>query len=371
MTKKIIILCTLLLSALGLAACVQSASASTPPLQEPVAAFADISVVDRGDIMDLHILPGIVRAQTHPVRLEAGSGQIVAIYAYHGESVTEGQVIAKIDVSAIEELIQARSDSINRFQTLHQLRIRDMTLEIEILELNYLAADSNSDDARRIRERIEWLRLDLNHIQRRHNRDLEEAQADLRELAERLELYLYHSEIKAPIDGIVVHINASVGGWLADGDIVMYIACHNDVVVELTVNSSFIPQISDVIKIQGQRHTSVDLFNLAHLPLTRDEQIFFHTLRSSLPIRFEILEESNEIPSVGEAVFVHLYTTFAENVLRIPFNALMRDILHGDFVYRIEDGAMVIVSVVVGTITTSYVEILEGLYEGDEIFVNP
>jgi len=368
MKTKILTICALLLLAAGLGACARGDASVGPPLDETVAALMDIATVGRGDIREVHVLPGIVRAAIHTADLEAGSGQVVALYAYQGDHVVQGQVVARIDVSAIEETIQRSEDAITHAQTLHRLQTTDRNLEIEILELNHAAA--GGDEAARLLERIEWLRLDLSHMQRRHARAMAEAQANLDELVENLSHYLYHSEIRAPIDGIVVYIHSYVGGHANENHpVIMSIACHDEIFVESIRPGTTIDRNAVFTKIQG--HTENALFDLERISISTAQQRHYSTLGLPVSIRFEILAPQNEMPQMGETVFIRLYEAVVDDVLRIPSNAIFSDVMYGNFVYRIEDGRRVMTPVTVGTQSTSYVEILEGLYEGCEVFVNP
>ena len=63
-----------------------------------------------------------------------------------------------------------------------------------------------------------------------------------------------------------------------------------------------------------------------------------------------------------------VYQTYKEGVLTIPINALYRD-GSGQYVYKQTDGARVRCNVKAGMTTDTKAEIVEGLEEGDMVYV--
>jgi len=90
-----------------------------------------------------------------------------------------------------------------------------------------------------------------------------------------------------------------------------------------------------------------------------------------VPTRFEIVGGNAPLPAAGEPVFIHFYSVQTRDVLRVPANALFADDYGGEFVRQVIDGQLERVYVVTGAVSDAYVEILEGLYEGNEVFIRP
>jgi len=371
----------LILGIFLLASCGQDTSPA-PPLNPSAAAVEDSTLVTRGVVESIEILYGLTREVTAPVRLESGEGRIGAIYAWPGDIVTAGQVVARLDTSILETQIENFEKSIQQSNALHQLRYREIALEIQILEIAYSEAlrapegdsEQPSSHARRLREQIEWLRLDQIHLQRRHDINTAEMEAHLDDLLTRLD----NAEIRAAYDGEIVTLSylfdgeamriLSIGTWVNARDPIMYIAKPQGVFVEYTGMELSAAQIRAGARIQGTIGRVV--YDLELIPMTMYEQLYYSQRRLEPPIRFNIIDGPTDMPP-GALVFIYLYTAFAEDVLRIPSNALIIGGQNEHFVYRIEEGRRVRVDVVAGIITNSYVEILEGLNEGDEVFVRP
>jgi len=358
--KKTRAICALLLLVLiALASCGQNSALAAPPLYAPVAMRPDSALVTRGPVESLVIMHGLTRLPTYAARLEYGSGRIGSIYAWPGDSVTQGQLLARLDMTHLQTQIDSAEELIQRSRVLHRMQSDEMALQIEYFELAYAQEPSHG-----IRESIEWLRLDLNHLRIRHALDMADLESNLAELLQGLE----NMEIRAAFDGEIVY-TVGLDTWVNVNDPVMYIALPDGVFVEYVDMALPTIRLRQGVRTQGVIGSRV--YDLQLLPLTLEQQLHYNRLGITQTIRFEILAEPDNLPTPGEIVFIHFYTAWADDTLRIPTNALYRNWPDDSFVYRFEDGQQVQVYVTTGIITDSYVEILEGLYEGDEVFVRP
>ena len=359
MTVKKRIICALFLIFItALASCGQNPPAAAPTLNVPVALQPDSSLVTRGTVESLMILPGLTRLQTEAARLEYGSGRLGAIYVWPGDSVVQGQVLASLETPHLQAQIENLEELIRRTRALFQKQSNEIALQIEYLELAYA-----QNPYQGTRERIEWLRLDASQLQTRHMFDIAELEAALADLTENIN----NMVIRAPIDGEIVY-TMRYGSWINTNDAVMHIARPGEVFVEY-VGLAIDRRITREVHVQGIIGDRA--FDLELKPVTLEEQFYGRRHGIAPSMRFEILAEPDEKPTYGELVFIRFYTARAEDVLRIPGNALFRAWPYDDHVYRIEDGRQVRVYVITGIITESFVEIMEGLNEGDRVFVRP
>jgi len=366
-----------LFAVMWISSCGEGATLVGPPLHEPVAGQADIAIVSRGIVEALDIVPGITSSPTQAARLEVGSGRIESVYAWPGDSVVEGQLLARLDSSHLDVMIEGMEESLARSQRLHHLQTEEMSLEIRLLEFAYSDAREQAqsaqgtplyeaaiDNATRIRQRKELVGLELNHRRRRHNIDVEDMEIALSSLRRDVG----ETEVRSPIDGEVVY-TVFPGAWVTASDPVMYIAETEGVIVEYIGMTIFASRFRDAVKLQGIINGRV--YDLEAITPSREEQVYYRSRNLELPIRFEIRSELYDAPPVGEKVFIHLYSAWAEDVLRIPSNALFRSGQDVSFVYRREGDTQELVYVATGMTTGFYIEIVEGLNEGDEIFVRP
>ncbi|MCL2408908.1 MAG: hypothetical protein FWC96_04745 [Oscillospiraceae bacterium] len=389
MRKKRCVIYAFLFTAvlLLISACASNPSNTAPVLLEPVAGRIDTAFVTRGVVEEVEILSGIARLPTAAAYTETGSGRIGGIYAWPGDIVYEGQVIARLDTSRIDAMIDNLERSMELSRTMHRLQAEELSVRINMLELAYSAAVADAErdvgyyeeydteygeaavgiavDTAGLRGQIELLRIDLDHITRRHRLDAADSAIALAELRE----YLAQAEIRAPFAGEVV-FTLLPGTWVNPLDPVAYISSPDGVFVEY-VGMVLSPQ---TLQWNAERiHGTIGRrsYPLERIILSIEEQNYYRNRGLTLPIRFDIQAEPHNLPSSGETVFIRLYSIWTEDVLRIPSNALFQSGADSAFVYRIIDGRQEHVYVTIGALTDIYTEILYGLNEGDEVFVRP
>jgi len=336
-----------------LAACGQAVHA--PALDASVTVQEDLAVVTRGDIKHLYVLPGLTRAVTEPVILEGG-GFLANVYVSTGDRVTAGQVIASLDGGFLQNRIDDLREIIADANRLFNLHFRELSIRIQILE-------EANDPANN--EQIQVLRLERDHLQARHNQNIAGLQAEINDM----QAGITDGRVLAHIDGQIASV-VSAGGWFAAvglGVTVAQISHIDHIIVEyIGGNAEFFTE-NDAVKFFGVTLDGIEVELLGLRSLSLSEIEHFRSRGMDTPIQFEIASDL----SAGHTVFIHFYTVFAENVLRVPSNAIF-DIEDVFYVYKIEDdGRQVLTAVEVGVFSETYAEILGGLDEGDTVFVRP
>ncbi|MCL2226349.1 MAG: efflux RND transporter periplasmic adaptor subunit [Oscillospiraceae bacterium] len=390
--SRLLFCSALLMSIIILAACGMGSTHMAPALLTPVASRTDTAFVTRGTVEALEIVPGITRLPTVAARSEAVSGPVAEIFAWPGDQVEEGQLIARLDASLLEEALENLEAGMVRSRAMHRLQLEEASLQTSLLELAYAdalaatqeaigeeAGAENSDGATsavlRIRDQLDLQRLNLSHITQRHELnvlDFESARSGILSVLE-------HVDIRAPISGEVVY-TVLPGTWINARDPVLYIAAPGAVFVEYiyttyNIEDAFTAQEDgEPIPWDAERILGIIdgmTFELRRITLSHAEQAFYRRRNLEIPVRFEIQSEYGELPPTGEAVLICVYSAWVENALRVPSNALFRGGLGEAYVYRIVEDRLELVHVTTGVATSFYTEILEGLYEGDEIFIRP
>ncbi|MCL2201758.1 MAG: hypothetical protein FWB75_07310 [Oscillospiraceae bacterium] len=362
-----LVIAFLLLALLMIASCAQNTELEVPKLHAPITSTPDIAVATVGVIEELHILPGVTRLPTVAVRLESGQGVIGAFYAWPGDTVVPGQLVARLDSAPLEAALERLESSIDSMTASHNLQLREMTLRKQLMELNLTGLGGAGAAA--LRESISLLALDIDHLQRAHAFDLSQAQSEARELTEQIN----SAEIRSDVEGEIVY-SAALGDWVNAHDPVVYVAVGTpgtDPAFVEYVGMMLNPRLMRAMRVQGL--VGGELFEMEVAELEIEEHMYYTRREQPLPIRFNIISEQPQqaILPPGQAVSIRFYTAWNESALKIPSNALFEHGFGEYIVFRIQDGQQVLTYVTVGTITESYAEILEGLSEGDEIFVRP
>jgi hypothetical protein len=98
-----------------LPACKQQtgAQSSAPTLLSPVSEPADIVIVTRGDVVQLKIFEGTQTAYSEPLFFKAVDAPLLNVYVSPGDNVSEGDLLAELDVSGLEFQINALKDQLD------------------------------------------------------------------------------------------------------------------------------------------------------------------------------------------------------------------------------------------------------------------
>ena len=354
-------------------------SSNGPELVRPIAARIDTARVDRGSVENVSAHWGVVRVTSVPVNFGTTTGNFGTFHVRLGESVTEGQVLASFNTVNLERQIESQEDTIERLHRSHALENELRALDIDVLAIEYdrmvrtSAANFDQDvmDAA-IRRRLEMERLQQLDEQARERQALTLRNAEIRltELVAQLE----QSQLRAPFDGVVSNLsqrspNSSVPAFYN----LVYLAPSQETHIEYvgSPNHITLPAFDRIHAVQITGNVEGEIFALEQIPITVDDRILYTALGRTPPDRFVAVNPPEGGLRLGAGVQIKIYQDLVEDALRIPMNSLFSSPDMGTYVYRIENGMNIQVLVRVGLRTPTFIEILGGLEEGDEIFVRP
>ena len=369
----------LLLFLIFLTACTSYPVGQGPDLIYPITTIGEVRTistrVDYGNVASKNILNGVIRLHSEAV-LHTGNAAIMGeLFVWPGDTVTEGQLIARLSVSYLQERYNEQAQRIANMRRMNNITNEELLLEIDILEMTYAsilwtAAEVMDADAiegiSQIRESIVWATLALDHARANQALDLQDEELILAELREALT----QADIFAPTSGTVTALSSGPGWWVNTRSPILYIACNynSHVFLEYVGQQVSIQDFRDAARLQGQIEANV--FDLELISPTPAQNLYYRRRGLQSSIRFNILCDNP--PPVGTSVAIHQYLRWYQNVLRIPHHALFWDnpsLMIGPFVYKIVDGQRIATPITIGEVTTTYIAVLSGLREGDEIYV--
>jgi multidrug efflux pump subunit AcrA (membrane-fusion protein) len=277
--------------------------------------------------------------------------------------------------------VENQETHIARLHRSHALAAELWENDYELMNQRYIerlrTAAENYDEAAMDDAQRLYLDMDRSRLEREQEMEWQrieraDAYARLAELREGLE----NTELLAPFDGMITFIfplnhgsPVNVQTW------VLFIAPHDTpYIVEFTGDvvggpmrppELSIPRIKQIFgDINGQ------LYELNFLPLTREEIAYNSLYGLDRRIRFTLPEGA--IAPLGAHVRLLANYEYIPDTLRIPSNAIVSPLLPGGapYVYRRENNTWVPVYPTFGVSTTSFIEIISGLSEGDELRVN-
>ncbi|MCL2500234.1 MAG: hypothetical protein FWE90_07845 [Defluviitaleaceae bacterium] len=348
-----------------------------PELNPPVVTRTAPAVVDRGPVVNIRMLPALIRVDAEPLFFAMDGLAFDTIYVLPGDEVYEGQLLATLQTERQREQIANQERLIARLNRAHNLAAEIWEIDYALIEIRYIermhAAAEEYNQAAMDEARNLYLEMDRSRLIREQEAEwqrIERADAYAR-LAEMREDIRY-TELLAPFDGIVTYIappprGASVNTvtpivYLAPVDATPFVEYMGWTFTISGPERIFLHNVQRfTAEINGQ------IIDLEYITPTREEMAY-NALHSLLTRTRFTLPQGYDFP-MGSSVRLFVYLTHIEDTLRIPANALF--IENGvPYVYRWENEAWVPVRPTFGARSTAFTEVLDGLSEGDVLLVN-
>ena len=363
--KKHIACILALLILTGLTGCNKeelSSSRNIPQLLEPVGVRLDVARVQRSDVFTVSTYNGEMIPYVEELQFVV-DGNLDEIKVELGEYVEKGQVLACLSEDTVQKRIEELDEEIVDITKLGEYNDRQMTADIEIakIELVRMQESGDSRQACRLKEvDVQKLEKCLEQATELRQLDLEEKRRERSALEQRLG----NNEMTAPFEGRVVYIrDMESGDAVQSYTTIMCLADESRLCLETDFLSESTISIADKVYAKiGEKE-----YDLQYLPLDVSEYITKVLNEEEIKTRFAVDAEAGELSSGQFAVIVVLHT-YRENVLAVPVNALYQD-ASGRYVYKMTDGKRVRCDVTVGAISATKAEIVDGLEEGDMVYV--
>lgn len=333
--KKITVLLLLLTVTASLSGCGKKETEKEDlALLSPVETVIEVEPVLRRDLFDLTTKD----AEYSPYQTElffAENGVINRMNVKLTDTVKAGDILAEQSEEVFQSAVLQLTDSYQSFQKKHE----------EILsEIDQKLSAATSTDQK------EWLRL-----QRQQEIETYELSEPLRkQLLQDAESKLGHNQIFAPFDGVITAC-LSNGTYVTSGQSVMAVAdlSRGYVLTYTAITPAEIESYDEVYAIvNGEKK---EIFYQEELQTEGSAHSYF------------LLPEGTEI-SFGDYVMLVFIKDVHKGVLSVPESAVYSD-KNGDFVYRMVDGKRTKQSIITGYRNSFYVEVKEGLTEGESVYV--
>lgn len=343
-----------------------------PPLAEPIGiggGTRDTTIAAYGPIHQITLRPGIVRVESVHLSFSV-TGHLAALYVMPGDEVQEGDLLARLNAEELVDAIQTLEANIAHMNQSHRLAQDMFVYEVALLRLDYSsatrqAAETLTEAAQNeaIRLMLEIENAEILHRQRQelHALDIADARRRLDELQERLP----QTELRAPYSGVITLVMQTArDSWVAADAPLIYINHSPEVFVNYA-GTSLPHRLAHAQKITASINGQE--YEMYYVPMTREETI--EARRRGLPERWRFNFVQGQ-PPLGAYASILFYTVYIQDALRIPVNAMFFMDGVGSYVYRVQNDELIMTPVRAGARSASFVQILEGLEEGDEVFVS-
>ena len=364
------------------ASCSAGAIGQSPPAEliVPVEAPADLVAVRRGDIKPVKVAEAIVVPYSLGLSFRAADAPISAVYVTHGQSVVEGELLAELDVSVwLDRLANAREElsHITRVSA-HDDTISDVRISLAQMDLYEAASELDKTLAE-----LNLLDLMNRDIVRRETQDLDRERLQAR--IDALEAQQDNYYIYAPFDGIILSIEALTVGDYPSGRVpFMHIADLNRLTLRcLTEQTSFFSAAQSIVAVIGDGEWDIEI-----VPYTLEEQLAFYYEGITPPARFNFIDgdggdggdgaRNQGVPPTDKRVLIMSHEIGREDVIIIPINAAHIETASDeegtssrqDFAYVDLNGARERRDIRCGRRSDVWIEVIEGLEEGELVYVD-
>lgn len=335
---------------------------NVPELLEPVDVKVDMAEAVIGDVSKIIMYSGEVVPYVESVGF-ASDGSLDQIQVMVGDTVQCGDVLAVLDTEQLLEQMEVLKEEIQHMEQLGAFSDRQLELDLEIANIELLNLQENWADEETCtakEQEIQKLELQLKQAREMRTLEIQEKQSALNLLLEKEE----RTRITAPFDGTVIHISDVKNGDMIQAyEPVIYLADES----QLSLATEYIPEY-EMIKTERIYAKILDReYELSYLTYNEEEYVSM-VLNDAEPKAKFMFEEPDEMLKSGQYAAIIVVKAHAEDVLTVPVNALYED---GPdwYVYRDEDGQRVRCDVTTGVISSSNAEIIDGLKEGDLVYV--
>ena len=309
-------------------------------------------------------------------------GQVTALHVEEAARVKKGDLVISLDPKSY----QAQVDQAEAHVRIQEIAIERQQLLLQNLEERFARQKQlyssnlvDKDSFERLENELSLAGVDLRSLQE----SLSQARAALDQAAELLD----KTQIKSPIDGIVIQIDVKVGETVIagttniPGSTMMVIADPSATLTEVNVDEA------DIATVREQQKADVYAAAYPDKPLSGTVESIASVARQpegqqSLSFLVKILLDEQEALVIrpGMSVRADIYTETSDATLAIPVQAVLFDEestkgtapnIEQAYVFVMQDGKARRRNVKTGISSDSDQEILDGLKQGDQVITGP
>lgn len=363
--KRIIpLLLALLLAFSGCAVVSPDPTATAPELKEPASVASGTTAAYIGPMYRLNVYMGSIMPYAEGLSMEI-DGKVSKYYAYPGKRVEEGEILLELNTENIQKQIDDMEAALAETETGYAYSDRLVQLEIQMLEvelkqLQEQAASQKSIDLKK--NEIAQKKAALSQEQKLRKLDLDQTQAEIDALKEKLE----KTVLRAPFSGRIIRGDLRVGYSVTADVPFLYIA--DDTKLSLTcqyISDAMLESAHQVFARIGSTDYEIQV-----QPLDLEEYYAMSAAGLDAVRHFDVVgpQDALEAVEAGQYAAVCVMTDYIEDALIVPAESVFTE-NEQTYVYVSENGAKTLRAVTVGVSMRGMTQILEGLEEGEDVYV--
>ena len=331
---------------------------SAPILREYEQEAFQFAIVERGDLVwSERISCTYVPVQTATLSFELGGEYVDEVFVHVGDAVEEGQLLAQLELSSIEEQI------VSAQRSMEELRLRLEYLEEERSIALRRAELSAASDPQALRDAVDQVNETYDERRLSYEDSLYLQELTLETLNRRLS----ERQIRAPFAGTVTYVrNYSEGARSVFGE--------NAVTVADSTLSLFRADTDQWARFSPGDEVDVVVSNDIYPAIVRSEEELGLAPQEKLEgetayVYFALKEPSFDLED-GDRGSVTLVLDERHDVLLVPSDAVSSASGQPIVYYQNEEGMKAYKPVETGLTANKQTEIISGLVEGESIIVD-
>lgn len=335
---------------------------NAPELIEPVGMEPDKAVVYRGEIFNVITLEGLVLPQVHELYFNAG-GIIDEVLVTVGSTVRAGDIIARLDADIYAKTLETTENNLAYNLEVWALTEKMASAKIDIakIELDQLKKAGASASTIGLKE------IEITELENKLNADKalwELTRVEIEGNIEQLREQVAGSVLTAPCDGTIVYTTAIEGGYAMANSSLFRLA--EDENLYISADYVTADQVDKALEIYGT--VAGKEVGVKYEPMDRVEYLSRNDSGKDMNSTFVVSDAGDVDVESGMSAVIFLVTERDNNALIVPTCTVRQDV-NGYFVYLIDEtGTQVRHNIKRGIYNDAYVQILEGLEEGDVVY---
>ena len=300
-------------------------------------------------------------------------GKVAAVLVEEGDAVAAGDLIIALDREQYQALVEQRQAdvrlqeiAIERQEVLLENLTRQFERQRELHEQGLV--DSSSFEV--VSNDLALARIDL----RSREQSLSQARAALAQARDNLE----RTEIRSPIDGLVIKLDIQPGEAVITGTTnipgseLAIIADPSAMLAEVKVDEADIAQVrlDQEAAIFAAAFPDTALPGVVETIATSAESVQ-NQQNLWFEVKIRLLDPSLAAVRPGMSARAEIYTDSSEDALAVPLQAVLYDDEEQAYVFMVEDGKAARRDVTLGLSSDTHLEITEGLALGQAVVSGP
>lgn len=353
-----------ILLAVLLAGCSVQEPQPAPQLQEPVGLAPDTATAYVGEIYNMVRYDSKVVPYVQELYFSA-DGVIAQVYCYPGMQVQAGDILAELDLSYVQTQIAELEEDLECTKNTDAYANDLLQLDIQLLQaqLRQLQQSGTSQQIALKENEIAQQEAALRQQQAMQALELQEKQCQL----EKLQAQLANNVLQAPFSGRLISAEGLQKGKAVKADeAIAFLADES----KLHLSGAYIKEGYLNTADRVYAHIGGAQYDIALRPMDQQEYLAAVLAGTTVETQFDILGSEQNLPAVeaGQYAAICIVTDYAKDALLVPTEAVLQD-AQGSYVYVQENGTYARRVVKVGITTDHLTQILEGLQEGEVVYV--